>query len=115
MRTALVLSVVLLPQPVCAQTETALKGHGGWVGAVAFAPSGKLLVSGGADRQVRIWDIEKGAILHTLTGHSNAVVALACSPTGDALASGSFDRTIKIWQLASGNAQHTLRGHDGTV
>jgi WD40 repeat protein len=32
-----------------------LVGHSGWVWAVAFTADGESLVSGGADRSVRVW------------------------------------------------------------
>jgi WD40 repeat protein len=46
-----------------------LPGHAGWVAAVAFtlAPSGTLLlVSGGGDNTVRLWDPRSGACLLVL-------------------------------------------------
>ena len=36
---------------------TALIGHRGWVNAIAFAPDGETLISGGDDEMLRLWDI----------------------------------------------------------
>ena len=35
--------------------------------ALAFAPDGKLLASGGTDRALRLWNVESGRMLHTLS------------------------------------------------
>ena len=39
----------------------------------AFSPDGRVLVSGSVDNTLRIWDIESGQTINTLTGHSSAV------------------------------------------
>jgi WD40 repeat protein len=48
-----------------------LSGHSGRVLCVKTAWHGDRLLSGGADRTVRIWDLagSAGKCLHTLTGH----------------------------------------------
>ena len=50
------------------ETKAELTGHKGWVRTLAFHPDGALLASGGPDRTLRIWDVEKEeqAAIHTL-------------------------------------------------
>jgi WD40 repeat protein len=76
--------------------------HDGVARAVAFSPSGTILVSGGDDRAVRLWDLGSGEELAVLGGHEGSVRALALSPGGGSLASGSLDETVRLWDLASG-------------
>jgi WD40 repeat protein len=88
-----------------------LDGHTGPV--LALAVHGDLLVSGGADRTIRVW---KGrALLRTIPNHWDGVHALAFSPDGKYLASGSADKTVRIWQPEIGRLVRIVKGHDGTV
>ena len=93
-----------------------LTGHTGSVGAVAVAPDGSWLASGGDDDgTVRIWDAATGQARATLKGHTLAVTAVAVAPDGSWLASGGGDRRVRIWDAATGQARTTLKGHAGPV
>jgi len=87
------------------------RGHQNWVCSVAFSPDGTRLVSGSADRTIRLWDVSTGECLETLSGHSNWVMSVAFSPDGTRLVSGSADRTIKLWDVSTGECLETLSGH----
>jgi WD40 repeat protein len=82
---------------------------------VAISPDGKWLVSGGADKIVKVWDVNSGRELWSLPGHSDWVSSVAISSDGKRLASSSADKTIKIWDLMSGQETLTLRGHESLV
>lgn len=85
-----------------------LKGHADAVYAVAFSPDGRLLATGSYDRDILLWDLEKGEKLRTLEGHNEAVFDVAFRPDGKILASASADRTVKLWDVASGQRRETL-------
>lgn len=55
------------------------------------------LFSASFDSTVRLWDVERGACIHTLTKHTEPVYSVAFSPDGKFLASGSFDKCVHIW------------------
>ncbi|MEO1444714.1 MAG: NB-ARC domain-containing protein, partial [Cyanobacteria bacterium J06635_11] len=88
-----------------------LQGHQNWVCSVAFSPDGTQLVSGSADRTIRLWDVGTGECLKTLSGHGNWVMSVAFSPDGTQLVSGSADRTIRLWDVSTGECLNTLSGH----
>ena len=61
-----------------------------------------LLVTGGSDRMVRLWDGSTGELLRELEGHRREVQALALSPFAELLASGSRDREVLLWDVRTG-------------
>ncbi|MEH1778783.1 MAG: serine/threonine-protein kinase [Nostoc sp.] len=109
--------------------------HSSMVHSVAFSPisasfsyqgdSGKstgvadmnrgILASGSWDNTIKLWDVNTGKEIRTLTGHANWVNSVAFSPDGKFLASGSADCTIKLWQVGTGIEIQTLTGHSDAV
>src|SRR5262249_40600760 len=73
--------------------------------AVAFSPDGRLLATGGLDRQVQLWDVATGRILRSLAGHRGPVETLAFAPDGKSLASGSSDTTVLVWSVPGADAR----------
>jgi len=67
------------------------------VTSVAFTHSGRGLIVGYDEENLRIWDTLKGDLVHTVKAHEERVSTLAVSPDGNALASGSWDKVIRIW------------------
>ncbi|MGM0556043.1 MAG: caspase family protein [Myxococcota bacterium] len=69
---------------------------------VAFSPDGRTLASDHAGAQVKLWDVERGEALETLSGHRTSVTSIAFRPDGESLVSSSEDGTIKWWNLDDG-------------
>jgi WD40 repeat protein len=86
-----------------------LQGHSSEVWSVAFSPDGQTLASGSGDQTIRLWDVQTGEALATLTGHTGWVSAVAFSPDGQTLVSNSVDETVRLWEVSSGQCLHTLR------
>lgn len=77
-------------------------GHSLDVTSLDFDNTGKILVSGGFDNNMKIWDISTGCLIRSLYGHSNAVTSVKVTPDNDFIASGSLDCTIKLWEVKTG-------------
>lgn len=70
---------------------------------LAFSRDGKLLVSGGFDETIRLWDVESGRQLgEPWRGHQGEITSLCFSAEGGCVASGGADGTIRIWDIETG-------------
>ncbi|KAJ4298113.1 hypothetical protein N0V90_006012 [Kalmusia sp. IMI 367209] len=92
--------------------QKTLQGH--VMGVWAMVPWGDLLVSGGCDRDVRVWNLATGYPQFTLRGHTSTVRCLKMSDAHTAI-SGSRDTTLRIWDLKKGLCKHVLIGHQASV
>ena len=86
----------------------------GPVQAVAYTPRG-YIASGGADRQVRLWNPSSGSEVRVYRGHRDFVTALAFSSDGRFLASAGLDGSIRLWSTASRRLYRTLPRHGKRV
>jgi WD40 repeat protein len=124
-RASPVLGLVLLAMlggvaPACAQNQHKVgvvpnTPHSVRVTSVAFSPDGARVLSGSADRTIKLWDAATGAMLRTFEGHSDEVNSVVFSPDGTRVLSGSEDKTIKLWDAATGTMLRTVEGHYGGV
>lgn len=89
-----------------------LQGH--VMGVWAMVPYGDTLVSGGCDRDVRVWDLSTGVAQHMLRGHTSTVRCLKMSGPNIAI-SGSRDTTLRVWDIKKGICRHVLIGHQASV
>jgi WD40 repeat protein len=79
-----------------------LKGHTGWVHAVAISPDSKILLTGSYDGTARLWDAATGKLLRQLEGHNSAVMSVSFSPSGEYILTGGGDSTTRLWRTATG-------------
>jgi WD40 repeat protein len=84
-------------------------GHDQRVRSVVFSPDGTKLASSSDDHTVKVWAVETGICLQTLTGHQGTVWCVAFSLDGQRLASGSEDETLQLWHVETGERLHQLR------
>ncbi|MBW4633649.1 MAG: WD40 repeat domain-containing protein [Iphinoe sp. HA4291-MV1] len=95
-----------------------LTGHSDKVTSVAICPDRQTLVSGCADKTIKVWNLSTGKVIRTLTGNIGEVSSVAISPDGNFLVVGGCEHprnNVKVWHLATGKLLHTLLGHQKPV
>ncbi|XP_047524349.1 F-box-like/WD repeat-containing protein ebi isoform X2 [Pieris napi] len=99
-----------------------LQGHSKEIYTLRWSPTGPgtqnpnmnlMIASASFDSTVRLWDVETGACVHTLTKHKQSVFSIAFSPDGKFLASGSFDDWVHIWSTRTGSLVHSYNTTGG--
>ncbi|KAL1540909.1 WD repeat-containing protein 48-like isoform X1 [Salvia divinorum] len=93
----------------------AAKGHKESVYALATNDRGTLLVSGGTEKVVRVWDPRTGSKTMKLRGHTDNIRALLLDSTGRYCLSGSSDSMIRLWDLAQQRCIHSYAVHTDSV
>jgi len=98
-----------------------LKGHGGWVTALATTTEEPdFVLSASRDNSIIVWtlvreDQKYGVARRRLTGHSHYVQDVAISSDGQFALSGSWDGTLRLWDLNTGNTTRRFVGHTKDV
>ncbi|KAJ6625922.1 WD repeat, SAM and U-box domain-containing protein 1 [Pseudolycoriella hygida] len=97
-------SVILSTETMNAECVMVIPAHGSSVNCVKYNRLGTMLVSGGLDKTLKLWDIQ-GNCLKTLAEHSRYVNTVSWNSDSTIIASGSNDRTVIIWDLTG---KHSL-------
>ena len=88
-----------------------LAGHTAGIRAVAYAPDGRLALSGGLDHTLILWNLETGKIQQRIEAHTDEIRSVDISPDGRFGLSGGMDAVMILWDLSSGKALHRFEGH----
>jgi len=83
------------------------QAHTDIVPFLSFSPDGRRLASGSYDGMVKVWDVERGALLWS-GSHTSNISGLAYSPDGNIVASGGRDATVRLWDAQTGTLLETL-------
>ncbi len=92
--------------------QRVLSGHSAPVQAVTYSRDGKLLISGGRDNAVKIWDLKNGKSIKTFRGHDSAVRSVDISPDGRQVISGAKDERIILWNVNEYEELRVLNGNE---
>ncbi|KAI5054866.1 hypothetical protein GOP47_0030011 [Adiantum capillus-veneris] len=85
-----------------------------WVRSAEFNSSGRLIVSGGDDKTIRLWDTERQECVHIFTDILGMVNCTRFHPHGSCIGSSS-GQAIQIWDIRSKMLIQHYAGNTGTV
>ncbi|NES01067.1 MAG: hypothetical protein F6J86_46155, partial [Symploca sp. SIO1B1] len=77
------------------------------------SPNGKWVISASRDNTIKVWNLETGKEIFTLTDHTSLVLAVAVTPDGKRVISASSDNSLKVWDLESREAIASFTGETG--
>jgi len=88
--------------------------HTEWVSCVRFSPNtaNPLVVSGGWDKLVKVWNLRDCKLRNDLVGHTGYINTVTVSPDGSLCASGGRDGIAMLWDLNEGKHLYSLEAGD---
>ncbi len=100
--------------------------HAGPVTCSVFSNDGQLLVTGGQDAVLGLWNVSKNdkrrktlkgsdrilTLKGRLTGHNRAITCVSISTLNGIIISGSEDCSAIIWDISEMVPEHVLLGHE---
>src|SRR5262249_22408000 len=88
--------------------------HDDGVWSMVISNDGRSLLSGGKDKTLRLWDVERGALLRTIASATHGVRCVALSADAK-LALGAAGISVRVWDTASGQEVSCYSGHTNTI
>lgn len=79
------------------------------------SPCGRFLLSGGSDKKVKLFDIQKKVIVQEFSEFTSSVWAVRISANNKYFAAGGSNATIKLWDFETLTVIKTLVGHTKRV
>lgn len=89
--------------------------HSDTVFDIEFSRDGKQIVTGAADKFVKVFNVETGEFVRAYEGHTNHVLGVAFQADGSSLASAGADNAIKIWNTETGEQRRTISNYGKQV
>ncbi|KAK1377251.1 ATG16 domain-containing protein [Heracleum sosnowskyi] len=92
-----------------------ISAHQGGCAALLFEYNSNILISGGQDQTIKMWDTSSGSLSRTLHGCLGSVLDLAITHDNSSIIAASSSNKLFVWDKDSGRLRHTLTGHADKV
>ncbi len=89
--------------------------HSDTVLGLRFSPTGKSLLSGAADKFVKIFDVASGKFVKSFEGHTHHVLDVSWKADESTIVSSGADNVIKVWNIETGEQKRTIKGYSKQV
>ena len=99
---------------ISAKNELIFK-HRSDVKSCEWNPYRNIVVSGGKDQLIEIWDPNSGMTIQTLHSHNNSINRIRFNQNGNWIISASKDHTVKVTDIRMMKELQMCKGHDFEV
>jgi WD40 repeat protein len=82
---------------------------------LTFTPDGRRVITGDADQDVQVWDVETRTRAMLLSGHRGGVSHVSVSPDGAIILTGSRDGSARLWSATTGKPIGPTLSHSSPV
>lgn len=104
-------STVKLPTHL---SHTLSNAHKGPINVARYNTTGRYILTGGADRSIRLWNAKSGGdaeeAIKCYTEHKHEVLALDVSHDNSRFVSGGADKSVYVWDVATGSVIRRFNG-----
>lgn len=89
--------------------------HSDTVFDIEFSRDGKKILTGAADKFVKIHDVTTGQFIKSFEGHTHHVLGVSWKADGSELVSAGADNAVKVWNVNTGEQIRTVQGYQKQV
>ncbi|RKP24322.1 nuclear mRNA splicing protein [Syncephalis pseudoplumigaleata] len=97
--------------PLPHHKQHTLQGHRGAVNVARYTVDGAYCLTGGQDKEIRLWNPASGKFIQKYSAHGWEVYDLCSSYDNSRFASCGGDRTIFLWDVTAGEVSRRFSGH----
>lgn len=85
--------------------------HSDTVLDLEFSPDDTRLLSCGADKFARVWNVADGSAVRSFEGHTHHVLSASWQPDMTHIATAGGDNVIKVWDADTGEQRRTISSY----
>ena len=92
-------------------SKTIPEAHSDTIFGIEFSRDGQFLLTGAADKFVKIFEVASGKHVKSFEGHTNHVLDVSWRADGQRIVSAGADNAIKVWNVELGEQERTIAGY----
>jgi hypothetical protein len=102
------------PVPKSDRVSRWLAGHKSWVEHLVLSADGRRALTASNDKTMRLWDLEKGELIHTFGPFPEAVNRVALSPDGNR-AAAVVGNVLSLWDAERASEHVEISAHAAPI
>ncbi|GBG72542.1 hypothetical protein CBR_g12113 [Chara braunii] len=104
-----------MPSGLPSGVKSTTRVHDGDCSSAVFGYRNGIVLTGGMDRQVKMWHVDNMSEKQKLRGSLGSIMDIAISLDNKGVLGAGTDHKIMLWDVDSGRERHVLTGHTEKV